>query len=45
MDGLPYEVKKKIIKSGNIIEIFEYEKSYWVGWCFRYTHLAVLVIN
>lgn len=32
MDGLPYEVKKKIIKSGNIIEIFEYEKSYWVGW-------------
>ncbi len=32
MDDLPYEVKKKIIKSGNIIEIFEYEKSYWVGW-------------
>ncbi|MDP3836547.1 MAG: hypothetical protein Q8Q67_00310 [bacterium] len=32
MDSLPYEVKKKIIKSGNIIEIFEYEKSYWVGW-------------
>jgi len=32
MDDLPYEVKKKIIKSGNTIELFEYEKSYWVGW-------------
>lgn len=32
MDNLPYEVNIKIIKSGNIIEIFEYEKSYWVGW-------------
>lgn len=32
MDDLPYEVYKKIIKSGNILEIFEYGKSYWVGW-------------
>ncbi len=32
MDELPYEVKKKIIKSGNVIELFEYEKGYWVGW-------------
>ncbi|MBL7058662.1 hypothetical protein ISS03_04965 [Patescibacteria group bacterium] len=28
---LPYEVRKKIVKSGKFIEIYEYGKPYWVG--------------
>ena len=28
---LPYTVKRKIVKSGKYIEIYDYEKPYWVG--------------
>jgi len=28
----PYEVSQKLIISGNFVEHYKYEKSYWVGW-------------